>query len=110
MAGAVQNKDLKQNSALPSSSLIALANDDTWRALSCSPIANSNKAQQSSDSLSTALDSQPPLPPSRRLGLGVGCRQSLLRRSARTLNNVIIGGVLTRYSLDRSLFNNNMLD
>ena len=38
--------------------------------------------------LSTALDSQPPLPPLRRLGLGVGCRQSHAERSApQTLDN-----------------------
>ena len=40
------------------------------------------------DSSSTALDSQPPLPPLRRLGLGVGCRQSHAERSApQTLDN-----------------------
>lgn len=33
----------------------------------------------------------------------------MLRRSARTLNNEMIGGELARYSSDRSLLNN-MLD
>eukprot|EP00956_Cyclotella_meneghiniana_P000167 scaffold239_cov62-Cyclotella_meneghiniana.AAC.3 len=67
------------------------------------------KAQQSLDSLSTALDSQPPLPPSQKLGLGVGCWQSLLRDQLHKHSTMKNGGGLARYSPDHSLLNN-MLD